>query len=266
MTEKHSYSGLFPVLTNTNGGSDTSFLYRSLISKWPDSLGKRTRRFYVGYKNRLELIGFSLRDLYMIAFYGHTLSNSTPQDSLYGKVAELPVLQIKDSSLFASDYSPAAIHNLYSYSFVSTKLNPTIYDVGEELKMALAKTFNYTVSFETRLIPYWKLVATEDAKLRLRTKGGKSFCDQPIPHEEYVVQNCTLNFIINVLSLFHENDVFINETGIKENVDMKLAAKFSDINDVKIQLRKHGLDLIRAERPMEVMVIKDGTINSTQVN
>ncbi len=55
---------------------------------------------------------------------------------------------------------------------------------------------------------------------------------------------------------------FVDETNIDPDlkVDIEIMSNLRDIENLRTQLRKYGLDIIEAEREMEVLIIKDKKI------
>ncbi|MCP5916050.1 hypothetical protein NL317_28940, partial [Klebsiella pneumoniae] len=87
-------------------GSDTSFEFRSLISKWPVEMPYiPTPRFTLHptlKKGVIEVIGSNVESLLQLAFFG---SVGIPQyDSLYNEISKNVIFLNKDSSKFKDNY------------------------------------------------------------------------------------------------------------------------------------------------------------------
>ena len=54
-----------------------------------------------------------------------------------------------------------------------------------------------------------------------------------------------------------ERMVFIDETGIKEPIDITIEGDMSDWEGVRKALQSHGLDLLKSSKEMKVLVLRD---------
>ena len=127
----------------------------------------------------------------------------------------------------------------------------------EVLQRELHNWFNYEIKLEIRKMPYWKLIASEKAKINLPTKVHKSFY-QGIPHVGFKAKNYPLkNLIVQLWANNQGEPPFIDETGIKGNIDISLDCVLTNLDDVKKALGKYGLNLIKGEKDMKVIVIRD---------
>ncbi len=125
------------LLINNNGGADTSFLFRSVLSKYKGDINANGPRFittlfsdpWVNERNVMQCTGIGVRALYKLA-YGDTLySGPLNRNSVtgsfddttdakfkrsYGRYWYYPVLEVKDSTIFLSDFTSA--DNRFNYS------------------------------------------------------------------------------------------------------------------------------------------------------
>ncbi|SIO53603.1 Peroxiredoxin [Chitinophaga niabensis] len=203
-----------------------------------------------GYK----VAGIPLNLFYNLAYFGkhHWIRG----DSLYEKVYRQPILNLKDTSLFI--WSDRQLKGLYNYSLDVPKELATKEGLMKRMQGDLEGYFGYKVTVENRKMPIWKLTAKNYSHERLKTKGG------PIVYKGEITGVTFGNFkwsqlpylldrYINEMSLV----TLIDETGITGNVDLKIDALMSDIHQVKRELQKYGLDLVKEEREMKVLVISD---------
>lgn len=87
----------------------------------------------------------------------------------------------------------------------------------------LRNYFGFDVGFENREFPCWKLVATNEAKVKLKTAGGRP--DQVIniiPRAKFRMQNVPVKRHILAISgkVGTEEPVILGETGIAGNIDI----------------------------------------------
>lgn len=273
----------FPYVTSFGWASDSSELFK--------------------FKGKLEVVGENLRRLYYMA-YSDTLWNvpfrrnsvtfefpdtirNPHKRVLYGRYWYRPILEIKDSSLFESDYKLSA--NRYNYylklpgrSIIATQLQ-------EVLQRDLKNCFGYEVSIETRLMPCWNLkVSSDEFKYRLRTKTpGGGFRTEKDSSGNIVRLNRKVLDIISQLELLYgyssvgnlkyhpyRQPPFFDETGIEGEIDIIIdSMMYESITDKKNLydsqelvesfetyrkiLEKNGIVMERSEKAMKVIVIRD---------
>jgi len=253
-----AYDNRTPLLTNNNGGLDTAFLYRSMLTKWTHRMGTGNIPFVTAqYGNSVQVVGATLGTLYLYA-YGDTTFHTPMYNmpSSYGKLLERPILEVRDTLPFTPDF--ANEKNLYSYSLIVPKSKSTTSFLQQVMQDDLKKYFGYHVRIETRKMPYWKLTATPEAREKLKTKGGRPY----FPFDDYAdftLINAPVGALIDQLWLYHYLEpAFVDETGITGNIDLHVDAFSSDsIEAINRELMKNGLQLIKSEKEMRVIVISD---------
>ena len=119
--------------------------------------------------------------------------------------------------------------------------------------------FGYNVKVETRLLPAYKIVVVDSILASgLKSKGGTP--DEWGTPWTYGVKltNMPMGEMIMALAIFHEKDPpIIDETGINYNVDLNLVADVYNFEDIRKGFQKLGLDLVKYDKPMKVVVIRD---------
>ena len=259
----HSPPGSFdqyaPFLVNNNGGKDDDFIYRSVLSRWDTAMPFSELNpnldvcINVLKHKGFQLIGTDVRTLYQYAYLGK--SGYSFGDSLYGKVYSRPTLEVIDSSVFGYDYSTRKGLYCYSLNFPISKADRTT--VMKMMQTDLERYFGYSATFETKMMPYWKLVVSKDGKERLLTKSHTKYFSG-LPHIGFIAKDIPLISVLGQISADHQDEIFLDETGISGNIDIDLHdCFFPDLNDVRRALRQNGLDLVRAERSMRVLIIRD---------
>lgn len=231
----------------------SNFLYRSVLSPYG---GEAMSGSFVidqyasqGYH---QVVRANLFQLYKIAWFG---MGYWPGGDFYNSHWQDPVLEIMDSSAFQFNYD--TYEGFYNYSLTVPKAKATKAYLMEVMQRDLKNYFGYEVAIETRMMPYWKLTATENARKNLKTKskihkGG--FEPIGIDGERIMVEN-----ILNEIERYNSDEhfPFIDETNIKGLIDISFSAVMTDMEDVSKALKKHGLILEKSKKEFKVLVIRD---------
>lgn len=241
-----------PFLISGNGGPDTAFLFRSVLAKWDGLDQSVTGIDQLVDRGMFQSSGLVLRSLYNFAYVGTSGWNSEGE---YKDLYQHAILEMKDTSLFNSDFGMN--RNIFTYSIMMPKERANRKTIMEAMQRDLKNYFGYDVSFETRDIPCWKVVATPEARNKLAAKkqpGKYSEGD----HAGYKFYNIPVKNMLSIIWGYHYfQPPYVDATGITGNIDINLDALLSDFEDVKKVLHKNGLDLVLSTQPMRVMVIKD---------
>ncbi len=112
-----------PLLIGGNGGTDNSFLFRSVLCKWDYRCSFWQHPYFnTRNKTRVQEIGVTLGKLFNLA-YGDTVDFLTPRftgeediPNHYSEWASQPLVESKRSYLFESDQD--STKNIYSYSLI----------------------------------------------------------------------------------------------------------------------------------------------------
>ncbi len=119
----------------------------------------------------------------------------------------------------------------------------------------LQNYFSMTATVEVKEMPCWRIIAGQKANL-LKTQGGPPIFTGNF--SGFVLQNQPVHsLLLEIWGFFQREPVFIDETGIDYNIDLRIDAVMTDINDVKKALQKKGLDLVPGEKVMKVIVVRD---------
>lgn len=266
---KFSYNPRLPFLEYGNGGIDSIFLYRSLLSKWSPNVPQASNEQLIhsdrenkvfNDKGRFEGLGLDLSILYRLAYFGR-LSNYFDRDTnQLGKCWPNPILEIRDSSLFRYDYATG--ENIFCYSLIVPPDKATSDYMMTIMRNDLKNYFGFNVIIETRSMPYWKLVATDKAKIKLRSKGGPVICtDNGKPWQELSFRNFEMSrFIVSVETysgVTYNGTPLIDETGIIDKIDIDVDWLKNDLNSVQEALKKNGLELVKSEKDMKCIILRD---------
>lgn len=252
-----------PLLINGNGGVDTVFLFRSILAPYngihyinQDFVSVR----YFG--NRVQLVGLPIQKLYDYAYGDTTFRSPDDRGNSYGEYWRTPLLEIKDSTKImhrsASEGTDDFGENLYNYSLIVPRDKASGRYLQSAMQNDLKNYFGYDVVVETRLMPCWKLIATDKARKELITKGISKEPKEYPYHGGFSLINRPVRVLIHEIWSYHQLEPpFIDETGITSNIDLEVDAILTDLKDFRNSLRKNGLDLVKGKKEMKVIVIRD---------
>ncbi len=243
--QKFDDSKLF--LVNGNGGPDTGFLFRSVLSRWDKTQSTSYPKHlqYSAKGNFFQALSVTVADLYMYAFLEWAWWDT--RDTAYGKIYPVPIVLGRETYL---DKLPR-----YNYSFSTTLLDSGNALLRKALRNDLATYFGYEAMVVNRLMPCWKIIAMPNAKERLKSRYQQT---------KYSGSYTSINFqcvnISTVLDLLllskQDNYPYIDATGIDYPVDLSLETVIYDRESVINALRSIGLDLVLSEQPMQVLLLQ----------
>jgi len=96
---------------------------------------------------------------------------------------------------------------------------------------------------------------------KLTTKGGKTESTLYKAGPKHM-RNAPLSYLVN--QLLSEPAIrlpVLDETGLQENIDLALKADLGDLPALRKELRRYNLDLVEADRPIDLLVIRDKAPN-----
>jgi thiol-disulfide isomerase/thioredoxin len=251
-------------VADTAGALSSPLIYRSILTRWngENQNGGFVIDEFVKLPTEYQMKGWSVSNVPLYALYNYAYLgrwNWIPSDSIYGKAAALPVLEIADTSLFQFDFINDVGKGTYNYNLVLPPSKITVNNMMQVLQSELKNMFGYEVSVETRIVPVWKLIAQPGAGQKLRSKGGEPGRSPGSTAAGFSVKNFpvkkTLALITKYISDYQTP--FIDGTGIIGNIDFSIDADMTKWNEVRQGLQKLGLDLVKDKKPMSVIVIRD---------
>jgi thiol-disulfide isomerase/thioredoxin len=251
-----------PILVNNNGGADSDFVYRSLLSKYkPDQPYIRFDVLEKSHfsRNFFQVTGVGIDYLYQLA-YGDTLSPFPGESgNTYGSSWPRPVLEVKDSSAFEVTPDFRTTYN-YSVSFPEDK--GVVSEIRRIMRNDLRNYFNYDVGVQIRDMPYWRITTDSVSAAKLRTKGGPP--DYVGDQSGFNYKNIPMLLLIReLIAAYTLTPPFIDETGIAGNIDISVHAILSDFEKVRNELARSGLKIEMAKKKMKVVVIRDPLLYSS---
>lgn len=240
------------------GGFDSASLYESHLMHWTgEEHYSAPIDFQVQKGSYFRAVKVPLVQLYNLAYVGKAVWDM--DDSLYAKFYPKPILNLSDSSFFQYDYK--ADTGMYNYYLKPLDKASSKSQVMNALQKELRNIFGYDVYIQDVQIPIWKLVASSDARSRVRTKGGKyHYYESP---SGFSVRNFPAERLLNLVVRYISNKytIFVDETGLSGNIDLSVDALMTDWNDLCDGLRRNGFDLVRGFKEMKVLVINDPEVS-----
>lgn len=188
--------------------------------------------------------------LYCMAFFGEV---NWGRQGIYFTHWKYPVLEIKDSTLFNFDYKTNA--GLYNYSLIVPKEKATKRFLMKIMQLDLKNYFGFEISEETRMMPCWKLSATEKAD---NLRSISTHHEGDVGPAGIRAKRISVESILEFIEFYNRDEdiPFINETNL-DYIDINFSAAMTEMDDVRKALRKLGLILEKSKKQTKVLVIRD---------
>lgn len=283
------------LLIDGNGGESHDFLFRSLLTRYDGTITNPYPRYvdsfcwlddpnFDSYKNRIQVVGRSIGELYYLAYsdtlsndpsgrnivtyeYPDTIKNPYHKD-VYGKFWHEPVLEVSDPSPFK--WHRKSNVNRYNYSLKVPEGLGSARILQNFMRRDLEGYFGFNVTVEERQMPYWKLVCVDKAKVsQLQSDEPGAPFDLLANGSHFEFKNGIMRDVIWILSSTYgywgldygklpkeDQAAFVDETGIKYNITFEFDRNWTFQQTLEY-LRKHGLDVIKSTKLMKVVVIRD---------
>lgn len=243
----------------------SNLLYRSVVRKWAgERQGVIDIISWVKWPKKYLKDGYTISMVPLYGLYNYAYiggSDWDASDSLNGKFYPKPILEICDTSLFQHDFTFDVGKGTYNYSLTIPPADVSQSTIMTLMQRDLKTAFKYDVAVETRTMPVWKLIAKPGAAKKLKTKGGEKFFTPGSNVTGYKIVNWPCQYLIASLSFYlnerYRGEVFVDETGISGNIDFTFEADMTNMSDIRKNLHKQGLDLVRGTKELKVIVIRD---------
>lgn len=236
---------------------------QSKLTRWNGEAQSSGSRIVLGDKTKLEKETYSasmvsLKSLYSVAYIGRSFWLIS--DSLYTKVFPSPILQLKDSSNFKSDFKTG--EGLYNYFVKLGSAPSSSEEVMKVLQEDLQRSFGYVASIEERSVPVYKLVEGPGAANKLNTKGGP----QRLPDGNSMLGFSASNFpksrLLPMLTFYLESEeellpFFEQIPTVPQYIDVDVDGDLTTLDGVRNAIKKYDLQIIKTTAIMKVIVIRD---------
>ena len=182
-----------------------------------------------------------------------------PLSYLYLEAYQLfPIYQVSLEMADVESFNPPNTKNdsanLYCYELILN--NTELKDLRQIMQEDLKRVFGYQVFQDVRNVNV--AVLTRTKKEKLSTVGGEPYIDYTNFYA--TLKNKSFADLVSTLKYFLvENEIkyFLDETGIRKNIDISLDVNMSDPIAVAKELERYGLDLTIEKRPMKMYVISE---------
>lgn len=263
-----SYQEELPLLTSgkpANGGMDTTYLFRSILTEYNESMpvGQTIRLLMPSNKNganaikngRLELFKYSPNLLYKMAFFGSAswTFDNTDKD-LYENFSKDLILNIRDSSLFDPQSTVR-----YSYSLTVPKEKSDAQFLMLCMQKDLENYFGYKAVRKRKSVPVYYLEVADSVtlgKLKNKEKGDSGIVSSDYQRWRY--QNVSIGEFLKTMTPKFKLDLpLFNLVHLNYKIDIDFRADFMDELDVRAKLKTYGLKISSGYKEMEVIEISD---------
>jgi thiol-disulfide isomerase/thioredoxin len=221
------------------------FYFKSILTRWT-----RGMPFQIMTKIDQDIdhasyqtTATSLKRLYNVAFLGAT--DWTFGDSLYGIYWRYPIVEASDSMAFDIDLGKETGN--YNYSLKVPRERANLEYMKWAMQCDLRKYFGFEVSCQIKEMPCWKLVVSDQTKIRLAEKDSQ--------------KGISIDNLLNLIWSYHQSEPpFIDSTNIAEPIYITLDAVMTDLSNIRQSLKNKGFDLILSKKLMNVLLISDGKL------
>lgn len=242
------FDSKIPLLTNNNGGPDSTFIYRSLITGYIDSIQSRSldkyqsessTRIFTANKTILELIRLSL--------YGYN----------FDPFNQYVVLEDVDTAKFIHTEPPSGYEkwfekNAYCYDLTL----PADFDkdeLSEMMKLDIKRFFRIDFSKENRPMPCYELIRTDTVdRLTSKTDLVPTISNS----KELILNHRSLNDFLSFLNT-EGAPIMVDATGFTNPVDIRIEkSSVFNLTDINSQLARYGLQLKPTIKEFEIIGVK----------
>jgi thiol-disulfide isomerase/thioredoxin len=228
--------------------------HRSELTAWSfDGSSSGARNIRDNYRKGIFQSKISsLCELYMLATLGHAIWNA--RDSIYGKNWQKPLLELRDSTLFQSNFSRQ--QHLFAYRI--EMINPSVAqkDLQQAMQGDLDNWFGFKARVQIRPMPTWKLVVLDAAKVRL-LQSSTSVKQITGDHSGIVMKKARTTDIVKLIASYHQKQVIVDETDFPHDIDLALQVNLTNLEELAKALKEIGFGLVRSTKQMQVLVISD---------
>src|SRR5690606_1724748 len=144
---------------------------------------------------------------------------------LYKTYWKQPVLTLKDTSLFNSDFLKEA--GLYNYESKVSSDDATAHYIQFALQCDLYKQFKYKVSIEKRMMPCWNIKFSKSFMSTHKTKSTVAVSQKDAAG--FSCKGVTVDKILQIIWSYHTSEYpFINQTESTALFDLEVSADMTN--------------------------------------
>ncbi|MDF2190533.1 thioredoxin-like domain-containing protein [Paraflavitalea sp. CAU 1676] len=259
-----SYKKTDLFLTNNNGGTDTAFLFRSLLSKWNRNMAVDVNSLNMPSEcgpGCFQVLGVSLEWLCKLAYLGVFTwdlpgdRDGSDKEVLYGTFWPTLIVKEKQKRLFY--VNTTTDEGIYCYSLKTPGNQSSIAKIQSIMRNDLANYFGIKAKVIHKRFPYWKISVNRKA-----LSNPNDSIQDVREHNlaQFSISNSEIINLQNYLaSHFRSEDrIFIVD---KKDVDKKISLNFQGkLNEFEVfrsLLKENGITLKLKKKKMRALVIKD---------
>lgn len=246
-----------PLFNENNGGKGEGMLYHRTFSGYVEGLRSRSSIWpKADGSMQITATNTSLYKLYQQAFSKGGIEFLSRHRVLFDLKDSTELIAPTDQAGFAEWETK----NRYCYELWTP---PSFKDLAfEEMQRDLKILFpKYTAQIEKREVPVWVMRRTSKID-KLATKGGERSVSSNMVHFEITNSTITqLSGMLDIKYLSLQPYPIMNETGYTGKVDMVLDTTMSDVSAINTALKSYDLELVKASRSIDMLVISDAKIN-----
>jgi thiol-disulfide isomerase/thioredoxin len=239
------YDSELPLLTYGNGGDETDFQLRTIITGYKEGLGASIGNKPAGNGkiSKFYVINYPVFQLYQMA-YNDVLKY--PPNRTFIEVDNPDIFLLKKNDDDNNE-------NKYCYETIMPPA--TLTEAIQYMRDDLSRFFHAIVKNETREMGIYSLVANGKIK-NLYTKGGKPEIDVYKLSLKKHIHNRPVSDLVEMLNYLMDKPV-IDNTGIIQNIDIEFPDDFSnyDLKQLKSFFSKKGFEFVPEKKNLEVAVI-----------
>lgn len=244
--KQNKYEPLKPFLIDGNGGaSDTSYIFRSVLSEWRDGMGEFSGRIQESgsFTPKFEALKINAIYLFNRAYIENSQRNS---------MSYRPELQVSDSTVLLSD-------KRYCYSISVPKSKWSQKFIMKAMQNDLENYFGYRGEIQEREVDRYYLTDRDGI--------GKNNIKSTSPENKVSISDIRLMLTKSPFEIFWDNvnlnllpqHKLINETGIEDDffIDVDLQTTMLDFESVCKSLEELGFKVEKRKGKINVLVLKD---------
>lgn len=257
-----------PLLPQLSRDSSITIKYSSVLVQGMEERGARSISMSVDPNNSkvytVKAINQPLYVLYRMAFERELMGenyNSFSQFNNTRVILNVPAEGFKEPPKELSERDHWRRSSCYTYE-LNMPIERSKY-ILDQMKADLKNNFGYNARLEKRMVKCAVLINSGYKKTSPLNSDEKIKSSFGYDQEGFTLVNSSIkNLISQVLILIYarrKTDPMpvIDETGINGGVNLRISGDYSDIGNLKKQLNKYGLDIIVAERNIDMLVISE---------
>ncbi|WP_207515346.1 redoxin domain-containing protein [Longitalea luteola] len=235
-----------PLVEAANEIDSNSVMYNSTLTK--HLKGIRSTYYYPKRPRwgKLYVYNMPVRNLYQIAFgdttgpvpYSRTVIESSHPEKIACPKEE--------------DFELWKLNNTYCYELMVP--NDKKENMQQIMQDDLNHLFGLNAFMETRTMKCLILKADKKAKFSADTSAAPQLV---INTAGITIKNHPFAVFAEGIRHYHQDKIFIDETGITQRTDIALVATMNNVESCNNALKKYGLRLEYEDRPVKILVIRD---------